>query len=397
MRVLVLHDRYTEKFPNGENSVVTWEVQALRDHGLPLRFIETDPKELERPIPITGILHLAGAYSIPARSRVAREIAHFRPDLVHVHNFWPNMTPSVYFACRHAGVPVVQTLHNYRLSCNGDFLARKGHACTLCLGKKFGWPGVVNRCSMDSYAISFVKAASISVHTILNTWNRAVDTFIVTSEAMRSVALRVGIEPSKIFIKPSCAPDPGFRETDRTYFCFAGRLSHEKGIGQLIEAWRHLPGVPLRIAGAGFMEADVRAFAATNPCVQYVGMLPRDSVPDLMRGAIATLLPSTWDEPSPVVLVQSLSVGTPVIASDLGSRKETITHGETGLVFKDRDVPEFVRLVRWAVDHPTECRAMAAAARKRYEEKYSIAANHARLLEIYEQTLGYTPKINPPH
>lgn len=388
MRVLVLHDDHERPRPNGENTVVDWEVKTLRDHGVAVRLIESAQSLLKQRRMIKGIQTLGGAWSPYWLKRIAAEIANFSPDIVHIHNIWPHMTPSVYFACRNAGVPIVQTLHNYRIACNGELLTRNGSPCHLCLGKPFGWPGIWHRCSTNSYSISLVKATTTSIHTRLNTWNRSVSMFLAVSQSMRSIMIEAGIEAQRIRIKSSFAPDPGYRESQRSYFCFAGRLSHEKGIRQMIDAWRALPDVALKIAGAGPLEKEVLAFAASHPNVEYLGTLPAAEVPELMRGAIATVLPSTWDEPSPVVLIQSFSVGTPMIASDFGSRHQSVTHGETGLVFPGTEIEIFASLVRWANEHPEECRRMGAAARKKYEKSFSIAANHARLMACYEEALS---------
>ncbi len=388
MRVLVLHDAYDRTTPSGENTVVDWEVQTLRQHGVPLRLIETPRSLLKQSRMITGLQTLGGAWSAYWLKRVAAEIADFRPDIVHVHNVWPRLTPSVYIACRNANVAVVQTLHNYRLTCIGDMLTRNGSPCHLCVGKPFGWPGVWHRCSMNSYALSLLKATSTAIHTHLNTWNRSVSLFLAVSQSMRSVMIAAGIKAQRIRIKSSFAPDPGYRESRRDYFCFAGRLSHEKGIRQMIDAWRELPDVALKIAGAGPLEEEVRAFSASHPKVEYLGTLPATEVPELMRGAIATILPSTWAEPSPVVLVQSFSVGTPLIASDFGSRHESVTHGKTGLTFPGAEIGKLVSLVRWANEHPQECQQMGAAAREKYEQSFSLSANHARLMECYEEALS---------
>ena len=155
----------------------------------------------------------------------------------------------------------------------------------------------------------------------------------------------------------------------------------------MLEAWRELPDVALRIAGTGPMAQQVRDFAASHSNVEYVGMITPAEVAELMRGAIATLLPSTWDEPSPVVVAQSFSVGTPVIASDFGSRHETVVHGKTGLVYPGADVKELVRQVRWAANRQPQVLSMVTAARREYELKFSSMANHKRLMAAYEETL----------
>ena len=147
------------------------------------------------------------------------------------------MTPSVYDACRDAARPVVQTLHNYRTTCIADFLSRDGRRCELCLGRKVAWSGLVHRCAEGSATSSAVKMTAMGVHNVLRTWTRRIDTFIATTEAMRATFARAGLPADRIRVKPSCAPDRGASDRERRYFCFAGRLSREKGIGELLDAW----------------------------------------------------------------------------------------------------------------------------------------------------------------
>jgi glycosyltransferase involved in cell wall biosynthesis len=276
MRVLVVHDRYDDALPNGENEIVRWEVDALAGHGVDVRLVETPRAALQLPRWRRGIASLGGVYSIGWRNDVRREIDRFRPDLVHVHNLWPHMTPSVYDACRDAARPVVQTLHNYRMTCIADFLSREGSRCELCLGRKVAWPGLLHRCVEGSATSSAVKMSAIGVHNVLRTWTRRIDTFIATTEAMRTTFVRAGLPEDRIRIKPSFAPDRGASDCERRYFCFAGRLSREKGIGELLDAWS-APGMPeLRIAGAGPLEGAVQEAAARLPNLRYVGIcLPR--------------------------------------------------------------------------------------------------------------------------
>ncbi len=390
MRVLILHDRYSDALPNGENAVVRWEAEGLAAMGVTVRLVETPPGTLDTPEWRRGLMHLGGIYSLPWHRRMRREIEEFRPDIVHTHNLWPHMTPSVYAACRGASIPVVQTLHNYRLLCIADFLNRNGEPCALCIGKRFDWPGVRYRCVEGSAGKSLLKATAIGIHKVLGNWNRMVDAFVVPSEYMRAKFVRGGVDESKLFVKATCAPDVGEGTQKGGYFCFAGRLRYEKGIRLLLEAWRDVSDLELRIAGAGPLEDEVRAAAAVNPSIRFLGLLSPDGVAELMQGALATLVPSTWEEPCPVTMVQSYSAGTPVIASDLGPRSEMVTHGETGLIFPSNDAPALQRHVRWAAGHPDECNAMGRAARERYVAEYSISGTCARLVELYKQTTART-------
>ena len=388
MRVLVVHDRYDDTLPNGENAIVRWEADALVAHGVDVQRVETPRDVLDRPLWKRGIASLGGVYAIGWRRAVRREIDAFHPDLVHVHNLWPHATPSVYDACRETARPVVQTLHNYRMTCIGDFLSRDGRPCELCVGRKVGWPGVVHRCVGGSAASSVIKMTAMGVHNVLGTWLRRVDTFIAMTEAMRATYARAGLPADRIRVKPSFAPDRGASERERTYFCFAGRLSREKGIEDLLDAWS-APDLPeLRIAGAGPLAGRVRQAAARHPAIRYVGMLSPDGVSELMGGAIATVIPSAWDEPSPVVMVQSFCAATPVIASDHGHRSESVDHRVTGLVYPTGDREGLRREIEWAATHRQACRALGAAARRLYEDRYTIEANGARLIEIYADTLN---------
>lgn len=388
MKVLVVHDRYDDALPNGENAMVRWEVESLVAHGVGVELVETSAADLGEPRWKRGIEHLGGVYSIGWRRDVRRRIDATRPDLVHVHNLWPHATPSVYDACRDTSTPVVQTLHNYRLLCIADFLSRDGRPCERCIGHDVGWPGVVHRCVGGSAALSLVKMTAIGVHNLLGTWQRRVSMFIAPSESMRATFVRAGLPADRIRVKPSCAPDRGASDRPRHYFCFAGRLSPEKGVAALLDLWS-TPGQPeLRIAGAGPMAAAVQDLARRNPAVTFMGMLSADGVSDLMGGAIATLIPSAWDEPSPVVMMQSFCAGTPVIASDHSRRDETVGHRRTGLVYAAGDPGGLAREVEWAAAHAPACRAMGLEARRHYERHHSIDAAGARLLAIYAETLA---------
>jgi glycosyltransferase involved in cell wall biosynthesis len=337
-----------------------------------------------------GIAYLGAAYSTTSRRRVRAEIAAFDPDVVHVHNFWPRVTPSMYFECRRAGIPVVQSLHNYRILCVSDFLLRDGRPCELCVGKS-QWNGARHRCDRGSLSRSVLKAATFSVHNALGTWNRMVDVFIAPSESMRERFVRGGILPDRIIVNPQFAPDPGVGDDERRYFAFVGRLTAEKGLRVLFDAWSDVDA-ELRIVGEGPLEGLVREVAVRIPKIRYLGALPPAQVQQVMRGAIATIVPSLWQEPAPLVIAESYATSTPVIASDTGSRRETVEHGETGLVFPAGDSARLAQQIRWAGRHADECRAMGRAARARYEQQHSPDAGCERLLSVYRSVLRSRPR-----
>lgn len=396
MRILIVHDSYDNSQPCGEDSMVSWEAEPLEQAGIPIRVVQTSQQIYSEPLWKLGLVHLGGIYSPSARARIAAEIASFQPDLVHIHNLFPHLTPSVYAACRDAHLPVVQTLHNYRLLCPADFLHRDGKPCEICLRKTFAWPSVAYGCVQGSSLYSFIKMNAAAAQRIAATTLGMVDIFIATSEHMRAKFIAGGFPADKIAVKSSASPDPNLPPRTRSYFCYAGRLSPEKGIALILEAWSQAGMPELRIAGTGPMEDAVRAAAARNSAIRYLGLIDKAEVFELMAGAIATLVPSTRDEPSPVVLVQSLSVGTPVITSDLGLRAEIIVHGECGLAFPSGSAAALEEQVRIAQASPDLCEHMGRRARRRYEERYSLEGSRAQLLEIYERALGSTARAVSP-
>ncbi len=383
MRLLLLHDRYHETSPGGEIHVVRRDQTALEARGHITRLLEWPPASSGASLLRKTLVQLRAGYSCAAQRLVRRTIAAFRPDVVHVHNSWPQMTPSALYACRRAGVPVVQTLHNYRLVCAGELLLRKNTPCELCVGRTVPWPAVRHRCERGSLSRSLLKAGVFAAHHALDTWNRTVDVFVVWSESMRARFVRAGIDPERLMVKAQCAPDPGPGPETRQYFLFVGRLSPEKGIGAVLDLWERIDDAELRIVGGGVLEPRVRALAARRSNVRYLGALTSEEVLQSMRHAIATLVPSRWEEPAPLVIAESYAAATPVIAADTGARAESVAHGETGLVFPAGEWAMLEQHVRWVIAHPATCRELGRAARGWYEKRHTEAGSYARLMAIY--------------
>jgi glycosyltransferase involved in cell wall biosynthesis len=298
------------------------------------------------------------------------------------------MTVSAHHACRRAGLPVVQTLHNYRLVCPNEIMLRAGRVCDLCLTRRVPWPAVRHRCERGSVVRSASKAATFGLYRLLDTWDRAVTLFVAVSEAMRARFVAAGFDPSRIVVCPQFAPDPGPPLASRDYFLFAGRLSPEKGVDLLLEVWPRLPDVPLVIAGGGALEPRAREVAARLSRIRVLGPVAGAEVAQLMRGAIATVVPSRWEEPAPLVIAESYAASTPVIAASTGSRGESVVHGETGWHFPAGDGDALAGLIRWAAAHPERCRAMGGAARARYDALHTEDAAAARLLAVYTRALA---------
>lgn len=386
MRILIVHNRY--KAAGGEDVVVGAEKSMLEDHGHEVSLLEADNAEISGALTqvATGFNAI---YSLTARRRVAAEMARFRPNIMHVHNFLPLLSPSVYYAAREAGVAVVQTLHNYRLICPGGGLLRKGSVCEQCLGKTVPTPGVLQACYRDSRAATASVAAMLVLHRTLGTWRTMVDAYITLTQFGREKFIQGGLPPDRLFVKPnfvhSAAP-PG--QGDGGFALFIGRLSEEKGIRQLLVAWSRLGiDVPLKIAGDGPLRGDVQAAAQCMKNVELLGHVSRDRVADLLQRARVVIVPSICYEAFGLAVIEAFAAGVPVIASNIGALGELIDHGRTGLYARPGDAEDLARQVEWLAAHEEQRRRMQQAARREFELHYTAERNCKMLLAIYERAL----------
>lgn len=387
MKILVLHNRYQQA--GGEDTVVRAEMALLRDRGDDVELLEENNDGIGGAA--AALLTVPRAiYSVSARQKVAQRIREFQPDVVHVHNFFPRFSPSVYDACAEAGVPVVQTLHNYRLLCLNSYLFRDGHTCEDCITSKSMWPGVRHRCYRDSLGASAAIASMITVHRARQTWTRKVDTFIALTEFARDKFVQSGLPAEKIFVKPNFMhSDPGMASGGGDYALFAGRLSPEKGVSTLLEAWRTLPGnCRLKIAGDGPLGEEVAHAAKAAGNIEWLGRCSGEPMTELMKSARFLVFPSQWYEGFPMVIAEALGAGTPVLASRIGGLPELIAHRRTGLLVEPGNVKELSAAVAWAFEHPEEIAAMRKAARAEYEAKYTASRNYEILMSIYQRVLG---------
>ncbi len=332
------------------------------------------------------------AYSVRSRDLVAAQIAAFRPDLVHVHNFFPVLTPSIYDADAH--IPFVQTLHNYRLLCANALLFRANKPCEDCVGKRIPWPAVQHACYRDSRAGSAAVALMLSVHRFRNTWNTRVSRFIALTDFARTLFVNnLGIDAARIVVKPNSAPDPGVGDGAGGYALYVGRLSPEKGTLTLIAAAKHGLGIPLKVAGTGPLSASVES-AAANGVLEYLGSQTQAQVSRLMQGARVLLLPSLWYEGLPMVIPEAFATGLPVVASDIGALPSLVAHGRNGLLVPPGNSEALAEAVRTTALTPGLETSLRTEARLTYERSYRPEENVRRLLEIYREALA-EPQSRP--
>lgn len=394
MKILVVHNHYQQA--GGESHVFEAECALLEAHGHEVLRYEAD----NAAVPGLNALRLGArtVWSGETYARVRRLIRSTRPAVVHVHNTLPLVSPSVYYAAFRERVPVVQTLHNYRLLCLPGDLYRDGGVCEDCVGKPVPWPGVVHACYRGSVSASAVVAAMLITHRALRTYGRRIDRYIALTDFARRTFIRGGIPAEKLVVKPNfVAPDPGVGLGDGAHALFVGRLVANKGVGTLLAAWERLGGtVPLVIAGDGPLAGAVRAAAAGDPSIRYVGWQERPAVRSLMKAARLLVFPSEWYEGFGLVVVEAFAAGLPVVASDLGGNPGIVEAGRTGSLFTPGDPEDLAAKVRELLSRPDALTRMRAAARQEYLNKYTAEANHRLLCRIYEGVLGH-PGAAPVH
>ena len=382
MNILVVHNAYQQS--GGEDVVFQNEMELLRRSGNEVR----DYRDDNRRINGMNFLRLGTEtiWSESSRKRLSNVLREWHPDLAHFHNTFPLISPSAYSACRDFGVPVVQTLHNYRLLCPAATLFRDGHTCEECVAQSL-WMSVRYGCYRHSRPATATVAAMLAIHRRKNTWLTMVDCFIALTEFSRNKFIDAGFPEQKLAVKPNfLLPDPGERSGAGGYALFLGRLSPEKGLNTLLSAWEKLSRQhTLRILGNGPLQAELQRLVSANELsnVQMFGAMPHDEAIKVIREARVLILPSVWYECFPMTLVESFACGVPVIASRLGAMAEIVDDGRTGLHFTAGDADDLAAKVEWAWNHPEEMARMGCAARAEYEAKYTAERNYAKLLEIY--------------
>ena len=386
MKVLLVHNRYQQR--GGEDAVVDAEACLLARRGIEVERFDADNNAITGTLAKIGTSINQFAGSTEMRHRVAGVLDRFRPDVVHVHNWFPTISASIFRQSKASGISVVHTIHNYRLLCVGATLFRDGQVCEDCIGSRLRIPGIVHKCYRDSVGGSAAATAGMLAHWAMGTWRNSVDRFIALTEFSRQKLVEGGIAADRISVKPNFVePDPGPGPGDGGYFLYAGRLTDEKGVRVLLDCWTKAPGLPpLWIAGDGPLREEVKSAASTANNMRWLGMKSSEEVIDLMRHATATLCPSLWYEGMPRVVIESLAVGTPVIASNIGGYPEMIVHGKSGALFGAGDADSLQNSVR-ELEEKSAWEAMRSEARLRFLAEYTGEKNFSALLNIYRAAM----------
>jgi glycosyltransferase involved in cell wall biosynthesis len=385
MNILVLHNTYQQ--PGGEDVVVAQETSLLETNGHKVHAYtrsnnECDVSSFARRLGLVTRIISANDSKIAVRDLVRRT----KPDVVHAHNTFAMISPAVYEVCQDEDVPVIQTLHNYRLLCPSSTLYRDGNCCEECVSHGL-LRSVRHACYRDSHLMSGVIALMLKIHAARQTWHRQIDAYVAISDFVRDRFVDAGFPAEKIYVKPNFVdPDPGERSHPGEYALFVGRLSVEKGLLTLLEAWERLPSaVPLIIVGDGPLRPQLEAKVVDKGLrsVRLVGRLRREDAYAAMKRAAFLVVPSNWYEPFGLVIAEAFACGTPVLGASVGAIQVMVDDHVTGLHFAHGDSSDLAAKVTWAWTHPQALAEMGRTARRAYEARYTPAENYQSLMKIY--------------
>lgn len=379
MRILFVHNAYQHR--GGEDAVVEAEIALLQSRG---HAVETYFRSNDE---VVGMTPLAVARNTLWSDRTVNDlpdtIRRFRPDVIHAHNTFPLISPALYWTAARTGVPVVQTLHNFRLLCLNALFLRDHAACEDCMGR-LPWRGVVRGCYRDSRAASAVLGGTLALHRAMGTYRNKVARYIALTEFSRRKFIEGGLPAERVVVKPNFVDFPVVSAEPRSGLLFVGRLSAEKGIDTLVRSMELMPGIPLRVVGDGPEADKLNGIAG----VTRLGSQPGEAVRQEMARARALLLPSLCYENFPRTLAEAFASATPVIASRIGALAELVRDGETGLLFEPGNARDLAARMAWALAHPERMEAMGRNARKQYEAEFSADTNYRRLLDIYQEAIA---------
>ena len=382
MRVLIVHNRYRSAHPSGENAVVDDESRLLGEHGVVVERLEIEGWGAARRAALPARVVWSGRGYGLVRAAIER----FDPDVVHMHNTFPLLSPSALWAARRSRAAVVQTLHNFRALCPAATFMRDGKVCEDCLGK-LPLPGLRHGCYRGSRAATAPLVAMTGVHRLLATWARCVDRYIVPSHFARSAYVRAGWPEERLEVKFNTVVEPGLRRAGAgDGFVCVSRLSTEKGVDLLLRAWAEAfprGGARLTVVGTGDDEAALRRRAAGLEGVEFVGQFDHAATLRTMSGARAVIVPSRCFEVFPRTVVEAYALGVPVVASRLGSLVEIVEDGKTGVLFDHASPRELAEALRMLAASDEHSRELGSCARIAYETKLHPARVTEQLLACY--------------
>ncbi|OLC95798.1 MAG: glycosyl transferase family 1 [Acidobacteria bacterium] len=388
MKILYIYNLYQQ--PGGENHWVESEPQLMEAHGHAVVLYKRDNSEIrDFSWWQKGALLWQAGWSRQSFREVRSLLRRERPDVAHVYNTLALVTPSVYYACRDEGVPIVQTLYNYRLVCPAGSLLRKGRICEECIDHSL-WRSVRYGCYRNSRVQTAAVAGMLYRHRRRATWSQMIDAYLVPTEFMRRKLIEGGLPADKIVVKPNFhEPDAGLREASDGSALYVGRLTEEKGLRVLVAAWKQMKSPPrLRLIGDGPLREELeRAAGVSRGGIEVLGQRSQAETMEYLKKAALVVLPSAWYEGFPHVILEAYACGIPILASRIGTLADVIEDGVTGLLAEPGDPAELAKKVRWIIENESAARQIGLNGRRAYETLYTAERNYLHLMAIYQRAI----------
>jgi glycosyltransferase involved in cell wall biosynthesis len=391
MRILLTHNFYSSTMPSGENQVFEAERKLLVRNGNDVQLF-TKHSDIIAEKGMLGVL--GAAAGTPWRVGIKREVNvildKFQPEVVHIHNTFPLLSPAIFHAIGRRSARVL-TLHNYRLFCPAAIPMREGKVCVDCISAHSTLPSLIHGCYRNSRLATLPMALNVELHRKLGTWKHHVDAFIALSEFQRSMMIEAGLPAHKVHVKPNFypgSPQVVPWEQRGAYVVFVGRLTAEKGVISLLNAWKAwgASAPELRIVGDGALRHELEQLASGLP-IRFLGQVSSEEAERQIAHARLHVLPSEWFEGFPMVIREAFAFGTPAAVSHIGPLPSIVQHGVNGIVFQPANPMSLLNTVHEAWSAPAALRELGKGARAAFEEHYTEGANYSLLMDIYQQAI----------
>lgn len=388
MKILFIHNRYKQY--GGEDVAVELESSLLKSRGHEVRLMIFENKSIQNFFSKL-VTAFRSVYNVGSARQVNKLIRQFKPDIIHIHNLFFIASPSVLFVARRHHIPVILTLHNYRLICVNALLLRNNEVCELCIHKKFPYAGIKYKCYRESATASALVTTITGMHKLIQTWKNKITTFITLNDFSRSKLLHSSLQvpENKLITKPNFVSDPGDGIQPREkFFLFAGRIVNEKGVHVLAKAFAGMPTIQLVIIGDGPEKKYLEETYMFSSNISFTGHLQKKEVSEYMKRCKAFICPSVWYEGAPLTIIEAFATGTPVIASRLGAMAESIRDGFNGLHFKPGDADDLIEKVNRFIKETETNTMLYKNARHTYLEKYHPDIHYHAIIKIYEAAIA---------
>jgi len=388
LNILIAHNFYKQR--GGEDVIFESESKLLEDHGHNIYRYAISNKDINGTFKSLAA-GVSAVYNSASARRIKEVIADFNPDVIHVHNFWPMISPAIFYEAKKANVPIVHSIHNFRLLCPSAYLYFDHAIYEKSINKVFPFDAIRKGVYRNSKIQTAVLAFMTAYHNKMGTWKNKIDQFIINTEFAKKKFLASSLEltDSQFYVKPNFVPDyqqDSHQRQRLDQYLFVGRLSEEKGLEVLVETFKRLK-LPITIVGDGPLKNLVEQAANECPTIHYVGFKNKQEVIEYLKTTRAMILPSLWYEGLPMTLMEAFCMGAPVIASNLGAMAETIVHGENGLLFETGSSVALEKQLNQLEQNENLRQKLASGARNAYLSRYTPEINYKMLVEVYQKAM----------